>query len=463
MQIGRGWRPLWGLVMWMWVLPLTAQEPEEAARESLDSQGAVVVPAASTASAVTDAIRFAQVQAAPQDLALLLRYARERIAVGDLREGAATLERILLLAPGLASVRLTLGLVFYQQGLLERAQFEIQQALASGSLDPEQTQQAQHYAQRITQNLRSTQMSVLVSVGMDSDQNRNQAPASGTALFAGTPVVAPEAVDDTARMATLQFQLSHDLGTQAGHLLRAQANILHSDKQEFDALDLSVLALSGGAQFNLGAWSFSPMLRASEMRLESESYLQTVGAELGLDHQTQPTLRSYALLRWEDEQFSDLPSFQAAGIRSGARWTLRGGWDWALSQRQQAGLALTVMDKEGEVGFESYARQGLHLMHRWLAGRGVFTLAGLWAEYSDYAEADAFVSPDEVREDWLYRGRLVTGVPIHSLMPQLLSGSTWGDVNVLAQYEYERVDSNLPNFDYHTHKFSLMLSKRWAL
>jgi hypothetical protein len=369
----------------------------------------------------------------------------------------------LLLAPGLASVRLTLGLVFYQQGLLERARFEIQQALASGRLDAEQAQQAQQYAQRIARDLRTTQVDVLLSVGMDSDQNRNQAPESGTALFAGTVVRAPEAIDDVATVASLQFQLSHDLGTQAGHLLRAQANILHSDKQDFDALDLGVLALSAGAQLNYGAWALSPMLRASEMRLESESYLQTAGAELTLGHQTQPSLRGYVLLRWEDEQFSDLPSFQAAGIRSGARWTLRGGWDWALSQRQQAGLALTLMDKQGEVGFETYERQGLHLMHRWLAGRGVFTLAGLWAEYSDYAQADAFVNPDEVRQEWLYRARLVSGVPMQSLLPALLAGSAWGDVNLLAQYEYERVDSNLPNFEYHTHKFSLMLSKRWAL
>jgi hypothetical protein len=36
------------------------------------------------------------------------------------------------------------------------------------------------------------------------------------------------------------------------------------------------------------------------------------------------------------------------------------------------------------------------------------------------------------------------------------------DLTIIAQYEYETVDSNILNFDYEAHKVSLLLSKRIA-
>lgn len=447
-----------------------AQEPEESAREAVDENLRTLQDSEDARdSRDQGVIPFERILASPEDVDLNLAYARDRIAVGDLKEGAATIERILLLRPELHEVRVLYGLVLYRMGMYERARFELEKALESNTLSDTVRAEAEAYLARIKREQRATRGAITFAAGVEYDSNRNQAPSSGQILFLDIPLPAEPRNGDAAWITSVSGRLSYDLGSQDGHMLFAEGAYYRSDKIEVDNLDLDAISLAVGGTWNWGRFSISPRLRGSFIWLEGNDYLSTYGGELEILMRMRPDLRAYVVFRGEDEKFRATPNFLSAPNRSGLRLSARPGVAWNFTPTMALRVEGLLMDKNGQVGCtltsapsgcESYQRYGVSAQHSWLLGRGVFALLGGWAEKSDYDGVDAFVSPTTTREEWLYRGRVSVGAPLSFFVPNL-PGAV-GDINLIAQYEYETVDSNIVNFDYDTHKVSLLLSKRFA-
>lgn len=438
-----------------------AQEPEETAREAVEEEfRAAEEREALRERAAAGGIAFERILAAPEDVDLNLAYARQRIAAGDLKEAAAAIERILLLRPELHEVRVLYGLVLYRMGMYDRARFELEKALESDLLSAAIRAEAEAYLARIKREQRPTRGVVTVTAGVEYDSNRNQAPSSGQVLFLDIPLPAGEQNGDAAWITSVAGRLTHDLGSQDGHTLHAEGAYYRSDKVEVDNLDLDALSAAFGGTWNWGRFSVTPRLRGSFIWLEGEDFLSTVGGELEILMRVRPDLRAYLTFRGDDEKFRDTTNFQSSPLRSGRRLSARPGLAWNFSPTMALRAEGLLMDKKGEVGFESYERYGVFAQHSWLISRGAFSLIGVWAEKSDYDAVDIFVSPSTVREEWLYRARASVGAPLSFFASNLPDGV--GDINLIAQYEYETVDANILNYDYDTHKVSLLLSKRFA-
>ncbi len=444
-----------------------AQEPEEAAREAIerdlqDSQRREAEQSRYNAGAIP----FEQVLAAPDNVQLNISYARQQIAAGDLKEGAATLERVLLMDPALHDVRVLYGLVLYRLGLFDRARYELELALESSDLSSALRAEAETYLGRIKYQQRATRGSLTITTGVDYDSNRNQSPSSGALLF--TPPMssstfllpASPKIDDFAFIFGAQGRLAHDLGSQEGNTLHADASFYHSDKTEVDNLDLDAASLALGGTWYSGAWSVTPKVRGGMYWLAGEDYLQSLGGEVEVAYRWNPKVTSFASFRGEDEDFRDTSNFGAASERSGLRLTGRTGVNWRFNPTQSLRVEGLYMDKKAERIYESYERYGANVQHSWLLGRGAFSLIGFWAEKSAYDGPDSFITPAITRDEWLYRGRVTLGAPISFFAPGLPEAIK--DINLIAQYEYETVDSNIINFDYKAHKAAFLVSKRIA-
>ena len=441
-----------------------AQEPEETVREAAERETRAAEQREEALEYSGGSIPFGEVLAAPDDVRLNLAYAREQIAGGDLKEGAATLERILLLQPQLHDVRVLYGLVLYRLGLLDRARFELETAL-NGELAPTVRAEAELYLERVKRLQRATRGTLTLTVGAEWDQNRNQAPSSGTLLFFDIPLTAEPRDADYAWITSVQGKITRDLGFQAGHTVYGEASYYRSDKNEVDSLDIDAVSLATGFTFNFGDFSVSPRARGSFIWLSGEDYLSTVGGEIELLYRISPVLRAYMSFRGEHEEFRAVSDYLTADERTGRRFSARPGAVWHLNPS----MALTVeglwMDKNGHTrlpGFEyeSFGRYGVFAQHSWLHGGGAFTLIGGWAERSDYDSINPYISPSTVREEWLYRARFTAGAPLSWFLRGVDMPRALSTINLITQYEYEKVDSNIPNFDYDTHKVSLLLSKR---
>ncbi len=446
-----------------------AQEPEEAAREAVDRDLTEAQRDLERDRYRAAPIPFAQVLSAPENVQLNIDYARQQIAAGDLKEAGATLERVLLLNPTLYDVRVLYGLVLYRLGLYDRARYELELALESGELPAPLAAEAETYLGRIKYEQRPTRGSLTVTTGVDYESNRNQSPSSGQVLFSlplsptqyvTTTLNANPKIDDFAYILSAQGRLQHDLGTQEGSLLHADAGFYHSDKTEVDSLDLNAATLALGGTWYSGNWSVTPRLRGGFYWLDGDDYLATYGGEIEVAYRWDPQLATYVNFRGEEEDFRDTGDFGAASERSGRRLTGRAGVAWRFSSTQKLTVEGMVADKKGETAYESYDRYGVYAQHSWLLGRGAFSLLGFWAENSSYDGPDFFITPAITRDEWLYRGRVTLGAPVSFFAPELPEAVK--DINLIVQYEYETVDSNILNFDYKTHKAAFLISKRIA-
>lgn len=435
-----------------------AQSPEENARQGMERQ----FEEARDTGGRRDgggAIPFAAIQNAPEDVSLAVAYARQEIAAGDFKEAGATLERLLLTRPTLYDVRVLYGLVLYRLGLYERAKFELELALESGRLPPGLAAEAETYLGRIRYELRPTRASLTLTTGADWDSNRNQAPTSGSVLSFDTPVPANARNGDGAFLFSAVGRLTHDLGVQEGHQLFVDAAYYRSDKAEVDNLDLDAVLLAVGGTFNAGAWSVTPKLRGGKVWLAGDDYLRTFGGELEVAYRWSPVTTTYASVRAEDEDFRATVAAPMALTRTGLRVTSRVGTAWRMSTTTRLAVEGLYMIKNGAASYETYDRYGANARFSWLLGRGAFAVADAAAEKSDYEGADVFVSAT-TREEWLYRARVSVGAPVSLFLPG--APEAVKDINIIAQYEYERADSNLLNYDYRSHRTALLLSKRLA-
>lgn len=438
-------------------------EPEEGVRESVFENQRVIEDRSSGQErrATRGTIPFESVLESPDDIELNLTYAREQIANGDLKEAAATLERMLLLKPDLNDVRVLYGLVLYRLGILDRSRYELERALEADTLSPTIRAEAEVYLERIKRDSRQTRGSLTLTTGFDWDQNRNQATSSGQQLFIDIPLDAPDRVADFAHIFTAQGRIVHDLGDQAGNTLHGELIYFRSDKTEVDSLDLDAVSTAIGGTWNFGRLSVTPRFRFGQYWLNSDPYLTTLGGDIDIVMRWKPNFRTYVNLRGEDEDFRLIEGFAAASLRSGLRLTARAGAEWRYTPRQSIRVEGLYVDKDGQTNFETYGRTGVFAQHSALYPRGAFTLVGFWAENSDYAGADAFISPSTERNEWLYRGRVTAGAPLSFFLRGVNLPKEVANLNVIAQYEYETVDSNVLNFDYDTHKVSLLFSKRF--
>jgi len=324
----------------------SAQTPEETAREEAervfqDQQRQDT----QRDEAQLGAIPFEQILAAPDNIQLNIAYARQQIIAGDLKEGVATLERVLLIDPARHDVRVLYGLVLYRLGLFDRARYELELALESGDLPPALSAEAQTYLNRIKYEQRPTRASLTLTTGVDYDSNRSQSPSSGQILFLDTPLPAGPKIDDFALIFSAQGRLLHDLGSQAGHTLHADASFYRSDKTEVDTLDLNAASVALGGTWYSGNWSVSPRVRGSMYWLGGEDYLQSLGGEVEIAYRWNPKVTSFAIVRGEDEDFRDTTDFGVASRRSGRRIIGRTGVAWRLSPTQTLTFEALYADK----------------------------------------------------------------------------------------------------------------------
>ncbi|HNB27578.1 MAG TPA: tetratricopeptide repeat protein, partial [Alphaproteobacteria bacterium] len=116
-------------------------------------------------------VTYDQVLEHPDDPMLSYRYALKQIDDGDLLGASATLDRLILLAPGEPNIRALRAIVLYRLGNLREAKEEFAQLLQL-ELDPRLKANIERYAAEIDQQSKTTRFTALVSLGYQFDTNR---------------------------------------------------------------------------------------------------------------------------------------------------------------------------------------------------------------------------------------------------------------------------------------------------
>ena len=220
----------------------------------------------------------------PDDVALNMRFVQQRVAQGDLKSAVTTLERIMLLAPATAEIRLLYAIVLFRLDNLQEAERELR-AIDPAGLTPESRAEARRYLDEIAKRSTTTRVTYSLGTGIEYNGNRNAFPREKFNLVGDVPFPAtPHRKSDYSQLFLASIGIRHDLGHQDGHELVFNGVGYAANQVEIDTQDLGALSLEGGASLKVAdGLSISPLLTHSRVRLDYQPYMHSSGAKLRAD------------------------------------------------------------------------------------------------------------------------------------------------------------------------------------
>ncbi|TBR26303.1 DUF2860 domain-containing protein [bacterium] len=390
----------------------------------------------------------------PDDVELNYRWAKKQIEAGDLKGASATLERILMVKPGLTKVRLTFAVVLFRLDSIPEARRELEavKRQASGAVAAE----AADYLRRVEARERRTHAHGMLGVGYAWDTNRNAGPASDQRLLRGTALnlTTGRAKDDTSVVFLAQAGVRRDLRRFPGSTFGGDFTYYRAEQTNLNTLDLQAYSFSVGPSLRLGRTVVSPAAVFDHIRLSEETYLRTRGARVKAERRVNKTLTlnaSLAAVFNEHIRTSDVPT---AVERTGNETTLTGGAQLTFSPTQRVNLSAGYQQRDARKMYNAYDRHSFGLTHSWLLGKGRFLLSGLNLDVDRYRAPDLAIANQE-RADDKARLSLTFGQPLSPL------GKLFEPFLFTASYEYLQVNSNILNYAYTNNKVSGMLTYRW--
>lgn len=397
----------------------------------------------------------------PDDVELNYFYAQSQVAAGELRGAASTLERILLLTPDLARVRLLYGVVLFRLDNLSEADREFR-AVAKLPMADSLREEVDFYLEQIALRRKTTRYSAGFTGGMQWDSNRNAGPDGGRILFLDTPLdlVTGKKKSDFSGLLLAGLHAKHDLGFDAGHALIG--GLQFYGQKQFDETNLDLMSISGetGGLYRSPVADVQPSLFGSYLRLGGESYVSTVGSGVRVNHRFSKSLDVFARFRFDYEFFERLDDSPTTDRRTGARVQTIAGATWTPWPTLRFDGGAGVLHKHAEEQFYTYTGPTTFVSGTWLLGQGQFLLSTFSYEYDAYRGHDPIVSHN-ARRDSIYTGGVSYGAPMGFLLPFLASSRVLRDTLFTLNATYLNEQSTIRNYQYDDWRLSMLWTKNF--
>ncbi len=407
-------------------------------------------------------VTYADILKDPDNIALNARYAQDQIAKGELLSAAATLERILMVNPNLADVRLLYAVVLYRLDSLNEAEKELS-ALKAVTLPPAIREQVTAYEKKIKQRKRRTHLSLRQSNGWGYDTNRNAAPISKQQLVnnVATDVLATDGrTPDTHFLNVSSLDVTHDLGFQAGHSVFGSFTYFLQDQTQVSSLDLGSYQYELGGTYKSKWFDFTPSFIASYIYLSSESFLRTQGGNFLFERNVTKKLKAFYDFKIERQDYMDISEDTTSHDRKGPEFDNFWGASYIITPVMKWATAIGYSDKTAKQDYNAYNRLSLNNTHTWVLPKGQFLINTFNVNFDDY-KAPEFSVGSLNRHDKTLRYRATYGVPLGTVFFGKILPKPMKDIVLTFSYEYYRAFSNITNYAYQNNKLEGMLTKRW--
>lgn len=405
-------------------------------------------------------VTFQQVLKDPDNIELNVRYALTQIQQGNVRGAGATLERVLLIRPDLAAVRVLFAIVLFRLDNLDEAERELK-ALSELDLAPDLRQQIDRYLDQIAARRKRTQWVLSVNFSLQYDWNRNAAPASEARLAADLPTIVTGGSgrqDDISYNGLTQLTFEHDLGAQAQHKMIGGLVFYQGEQVQQDDLDLQAITADWGYELDFAPASVTPRLLYENIKLARSKYLDAHGIKVDADYDLSNTWTLFGTAQAKHQSYRSIESSASANLRSGREYKLVFGTSHILTPRQRLRFSFEDTRNVAARSFNSYDRNRIVATHTLLFGGGDFLLSSLAATYDRYDHGDPAVSA-QTRHDWVGRARVTYGIPWNTLFTD--APEFWKDFTLTVSGEMFRQISSITNYTYNNYRFSAGISRRW--
>lgn len=397
----------------------------------------------------------------PDNIELNARYAQDQIARGELLSAAATLERILLVNPNLADVRLLYAVVLYRLDSLNEAQKELD-TLKAVTLPPAIRDQVGDYEKKIKYRKRRTHFGLRQSNGWGYDTNRNAAPSSKFQLVND---IAQPLVGTNNRRADTHFlnvsslDVTHDLGFQAGHTVFGNFTYFLQEQTNVHSLDLGSFQYELGGTYK-GKWfDFTPSFIASNIFLSSQSFLRTQGGNFLFERDVTKKLKAFYDFRAERQDYLNISENTDSYNNKGPEFSNFWGASYVILPTMKWTSSIGYADKKAKQDYNAYQRLSLNNTHTWVLPKGQFLINTLNVNFDNYESPEISVA-GKVRHDKAMRYRLTYGTPLTTIFFGKILPKPLKDIVFTGSYEFYRSLSNITNYSYTNSKFQMILTKR---
>lgn len=438
--------------------PVRVEEPGLKKKGVLESAQAAEEAGKRTGLGGGGPVTYAEVLAHPDDVELNYRYALTQVRKGNLRSAAATLERVLMVKPDLPKVRLVYAVVLFRLDNLDDAERELA-ALRPQPMPESLRAELDDYLRQIRRRRRSTHVDAVLGAGLDYDDNRNAAPASGRRLLFDTPITLDSnstRKGDVAKTMLASLGVKHDLGFQAGHLLFADYSYYRAEQTNQTILNLQNHAADAGLVYKAGWADVTPSFEFDHLLLTQTTYLRSWGGRLRVERKLTPRLAGFLEVADAHQRYNRTLVVVTGSDRTGDKVEGSAGASYVLTPGMSLFGGYSHVDQGAAAKFDAYRRDSFTLGHGWLLGRGQFLLSSLIANVDGYRAAEPAVS-QRARRDATYRARATYGVPL-AFVAKALRDASW-----TLTYEYYQATSNLTNYAYSNNKYSTLLTYKWGI
>lgn len=301
----------------------------------------------------------------PDDLDSAFEYAALSSQVGDLEGAIATLERMLIFAPGLPRLQLELGVLYFRLGAYKTAGTYFDAAVSGPNVPAEVRTKVQEYQNAIVRNTDSVVFSGAVSAGVRYQSNANNGPASTLVTLNGLDYVlsgSARKTPDVNGYLTGDYQAIVDLPAQ-GVKFKSTLRTYGEIYRERNDLNLGYAELTAGPsfdlnRFNLDGYTLDLYGIAGGGVLSNDPLTSTFGAGALLG--ARPTNDLFYGVRGEyrHETFYNSDSHPTLREKSGERVQGQLVTTYRLSSHVNLGLAGIVDRFNADVDSNSYWQFG---------------------------------------------------------------------------------------------------------
>ncbi len=313
-------------------------------------------------------VLFRRMLVDPADLDLAFRYAALSAQAGDLEGAIATLERMLIFAPGLPRLQLELGVLYFRLGAYETASGYFESALAAPDVPPEVRQRVLPFQETIAARTAPSRFEAAVIAGARYQSNANAAPESRTVRLNGLDFLLSDAstsASDVNGFLAGSLRYSLDLQTQGDTLdIGLQGyGALYADRTE---LNTALAELTVGPRFNLQRFridgaSLGVYAILGGVHLDGDPYLLSAGAGANLTKTIGSDTLASLTFEYRNEAFRNSFRRPTASTRTGDRFSGRASLEKRLTARTSIFGTVSGERRDANEGFFSLNEGGLSL------------------------------------------------------------------------------------------------------
>jgi len=390
-------------------------------------------------------------------------YASLATTLGKTDQVVWAYDQLLAVYPDRDRVKLDLSLAYIAVGHYDYARILLGEVL---DVKPPEAVQANIKAvlEKIDEAERRHHFKGSITVGMNSDSNANAAPNSGNILILDNIVQLGQGAQpdsDVQHFYTASLGHVYDVGalTEGMPMVWQSSVMVYSTFQdELNDLNLKLYGIRTGPEFAYKPWDVRFGLTAGYnfLTLDSRSYLRSPNVEAKLDFPVYEAFTGYAVGALEYRDFMNTESVTTYTDRNGAARQGQVGLRYVLSERSLWDLSYTKRHEEAKKAYYTNDQQTIALSNtyafdpQWFCGalNKVFVVTRGSYKASNYSRPDALISAKKRKDN-------------ESQLQFTLARQFDYDIMLALGYNYTTVSSNIENYRYDNHRYTVSLTKNF--